>query len=151
MESTSYSRHSKQVCLRVLHAGDWQLASAEENDSEGIRVLETGSQLPRSSQQLQDAYCEASERTSRQDETSPINFVVETLDGEPVGAIWMHSRNPRNSIFSFAARISRRHRRQGYATEAIRILFRYGFEDLRYHKTNSATNIGLGIYHKEPG
>jgi RimJ/RimL family protein N-acetyltransferase len=139
MENTHYYWQGKRIKLRPLQADDWKLTIAEEDDSEGIRVLEAGIQLPRSAQQLQDSYREAGERMLKLDETSTINFIVETLDGEPVGAVWMHSRNPRNGTFSFAVRISRSYRRQGYAAEAIRILLKYGFEELRYHKANSAT------------
>ncbi len=139
METSDYYWQGKSVRLRPLRADDWKLACEEEVDSEGIRVLEAGIQMPRSAERLQEDYREAAERALKMDDTSTLHFVVETLDGQPVGAIWMHSRHPREGNFSFGVRIYRAHRRHGYAAEAVRILLRYGYEELRYHKANSTT------------
>lgn len=61
-------------------------------------------------------------------------WVIETLDGEPVGAMDTHSCSPRNGTFSYGVDIAHEHRRRGYAREAIHLVLRWYFEELRYQK-----------------
>lgn len=88
------------------------------------------------------------------DSKSRIMFTIETLDEKPVGGINIHSKDEKNGTFSFGIRINRNHRRKGYGSEALRILLRYGFYELRFQKCNSGCvhiNEGSIWLHKSVG
>ena len=53
-----------------------------------------------------------------------------------VGAIDTHTCDPRNGTFQYGVTIRREHARKGYASEAIRLVLRYFFHELRYQKVN---------------
>jgi RimJ/RimL family protein N-acetyltransferase len=61
-------------------------------------------------------------------------WVIETLDGRPVGSIDTHDCDARSGTFSYGIAVASEHRRRGYAVEAIRLVLRYYFEELRYQK-----------------
>lgn len=61
-------------------------------------------------------------------------WVIETLQGEPVGTINTHGCNRQSGTFSYGLAIHRDHWRKGYGSEAIQIVLRYFFEELRYQK-----------------
>ena len=61
-------------------------------------------------------------------------FGIENSNGVFVGTANIHSRNEQAGTFSFAIRVFRTHRRNGYAKDAFRILLRYGFYELRYQR-----------------
>lgn len=63
-------------------------------------------------------------------------WVIETIDSTPVGVISSHNCNPRDGTFSYGLDIVQDQRRKGYASEAIRIVLRYYFTELRYQKAN---------------
>lgn len=67
-------------------------------------------------------------------EHDTFNWVMESLVGEPVGAISTHDCQPRNGTFSYGLDVAREHQRQGYASEAIRLVLRFYFHELRYQK-----------------
>ena len=62
------------------------------------------------------------------------HFMIETLDGTPVGTIATHNCTPRSGTFSYGIDIAGEHRCKGYATAAIRMVLRYYFDYLRYQK-----------------
>lgn len=64
------------------------------------------------------------------------NLVIETLDGISVGGICITHADRTNGTFSYGLGISRKHWRNGYASEAIRVLLRYYFGEMRFHKCN---------------
>ena len=153
-KTSGYFWQGRKVLLRPPRASDWQLLYEEERDSEGIQLLEAGIQLPRSPERIQETMKEWLERYNKQDDATSLVFIVETPDEQPVGMAVLHSRNARNGTFSFAIRIYRLYRGHGYAKDAVQILLKYGFEELRYQKANSVTtsNNEASIYmHQELG
>lgn len=60
--------------------------------------------------------------------------VIEDLEGNAVGAINPHAINRRVGSFAYGLSIGEEHRGRGYASEAIILLLRYFFEELRYQK-----------------
>ncbi|MFN8483793.1 MAG: GNAT family N-acetyltransferase [Anaerolineae bacterium] len=139
---TDYFWQGEKVRLRALRHDDWAAIYAEETDTEAVRLFEPGVELPRSPEQVQDRLAAWISRTANADDTANLSFAVESLDGEMVGTAGIHTRNPRFGTFGLAARIYRPHRRRGYARDALRILLRYGFWELRYQKANSVTTSG---------
>ena len=61
-------------------------------------------------------------------------WVIESLVGEMVGTLSTHSCEPRNGSFKYGLAIMEAHKRKGYASDAIRLLLRYYFDELRYQK-----------------
>ena len=63
-------------------------------------------------------------------------WVIENHEGEFVGTINTYTCDPRHGTLKYGLGIRREYWRRGYATEAIRIVLRYFFEELRYQKAN---------------
>lgn len=65
------------------------------------------------------------------------HFVIETLGGEMVGSISTHNCEPRHGTFGYGVAVRAEKQRQGYASEAIVLLLRYYFRELRYQKVTA--------------
>lgn len=61
-------------------------------------------------------------------------FTIETLDGEVVGAIHTQKCDPRNGTFMYGLALFPPYQRKGYASEAVRLVLRYYFNERRYQK-----------------
>ncbi len=129
-----YYWQGERVRLRPMHADDAELWLAEErSDSEGVRFLNYGMDLPQS-EHAAEAFAEKyAEFNSR---AKSIMFSIETLDGELIGGINIHSMNKKNGTFETGSRIYRSFRGHGYGFEAKIIVLRYAFHELRYQKYN---------------
>ena len=64
------------------------------------------------------------------------SLVIETLNGVAVGGIGVSNVDQVNGTFSYGLGISPEHQRKGYASEAIRLLLNYYFNELRFNKCN---------------
>jgi RimJ/RimL family protein N-acetyltransferase len=87
--------------------------------------------FPRSTEAKRQHVEKLSQTTAEQD---VFRFQIETLAGELVGTINTHGCDPRVGAFSYGLGIAAAHRRCGYASEAIRLVLRYFFDELRYQK-----------------
>jgi RimJ/RimL family protein N-acetyltransferase len=129
-----YYWQSECIRLRPMHAQDVDLWLAEErSDSEAVRMLNAGMDLPKSEQDARafaERYAEFGHRHER------IMFSIETLEGELVGGINIHSMNQRNGTFETGTRIYRAFRGRGYGFEAKLLVLRYAFHELRFQKYN---------------
>ncbi len=135
MQSSRYFWEGAKVRLRPFSPDDWREWLDDFSDSRAIWDLEGGAELPKSEAMAKAKYAEWADFG---DTSKHVMFAVETLAGELVGGIAMHSRSEKNGTFSFGIRINQKHRRQGYGEDALRLLLRYGFHELRYQKCNSA-------------
>lgn len=130
--NNDYFWQGERIRLRPMHINDAELWLAEErSDSEAVRFLNSGMDLPKSEHAAR-AFAERYAEFNSQEER--IMFSVETLDGALVGGINIHSMNQKNGTFETGSRIYRPFRGQGYAFEAKVILLRYVFYELRYQK-----------------
>jgi RimJ/RimL family protein N-acetyltransferase len=123
------------VRLRPLHRKDSDLWLTEDEDSEAVRFLGYGIELPKSraaAQAFSRKYADFKNSADR------IMFSIETLDGTLVGGINIHTMNKKNGTFGTGTRIYRQYRKRGYAAEAKRIVLRYAFHELRFQKYNVA-------------
>ena len=68
------------------------------------------------------------------DSGKEFGFEIETLDKTLVGRISTHHCDLRCGTFSYGLFVAREHRQKGYASEAIRLVLRYYFGELRYQK-----------------
>jgi RimJ/RimL family protein N-acetyltransferase/enamine deaminase RidA (YjgF/YER057c/UK114 family) len=130
-----YFWQGDKIRLRPVRSQDWEAIYQEATDTQGIRLMNLGVELPASPEMAQ-AWTE--KYADCKDTDGFIIYSIETLAGELVGGITLHSRDDKNGKFSFGVRIYRPHRQRGYAEEAVRILLRYGFHERRYQKANSA-------------
>lgn len=80
-------------------------------------------------------------RKTRIDKLSNLNpydesytLMIESLDGQVVGNINTHSINMVDRIFKYGLGILKDYRGNGYASEAIKILCKYYFEELDFFK-----------------
>ncbi len=130
----NYYWQGERVRLRPMHVNDAELWLAEErSDSEAVRFLNAGMDLPKSdysAQQFAERYAEFNNRDER------IMFSIETLDGELVGGINIHSMNHKNGTFETGSRIYRPFRGNGYGFDTKLIILRYAFYELRFQKYN---------------
>ena len=124
-----------KVKLRPLSITDAEKKWEEWFDTKTRRYLEYQLDLPPLSlteytEQLKDS-CEF------KDTSSTISFAIDNIQGEHVGWINIFKGVPKHGTFSFGVSIYPEHRRQGYAEDTIRLILKYGFHELRFHKCNS--------------
>ncbi len=142
----------EKVRLRPMQIKDAEQKLREYTDTEARAWLQQGLELPPISH---EAFVEdIKSHCDFKDTSKYIPFSIDTLDGEYVGWANLFKTNPRSGVFSFSISIYREYRRNGYAEEAVRILLRYGFFELRMQKCNSgciAINEGSIRLHKKLG
>jgi RimJ/RimL family protein N-acetyltransferase len=113
-----YSRYfwqGEKVRLRPLRIEDAEQSFASSLDSPSRQVLQLGIELPTSVELMRTSLAD---HVGCKDVEGVIVFGIETLAGEYVGAISLHSRDEKNGLFSFGVVIGRQHRGQGYAEDA---------------------------------
>lgn len=121
----------QRVRLRALEPLDWETYWAwNEEDTEQARNLYF---IPfPGSQERQKRWAER--EALREQEGHNWRFVIENKAGEAVGDISTHNCDPRVGHLHYGVNVAKKHRRQGYASEAILLVLRYYFEELRYQK-----------------
>lgn len=130
--STSVWQGSR-VRLRAVEPSDWEVFYEWNQDDDMTRRLDVV-WLPQSREAVRRW---AEEQATRRPEGDEFHFVIESLDGEVVGSISTHACDRRAGTFSYGLNVRPRHRRKGYAAEAITLLLRYYFHELRYQKANA--------------
>ncbi len=118
------------IRLRAIEPEDWEIFSQWDLDTETARECYF-IPFPKSHEAARKW---ATEQSLARPKGDVFNFVIETLEGEFAGTINTHHCDPRNGTFSYGLAIRREQRRKGYASEAIRLLLRYFFQELRYQK-----------------
>ena len=140
----------KKIRLRALEPSDADTFFAWNLDSETARKL---FQIPLP-QSRAGAARWAQDVSTRGPEGDSFFLVIETLDGKVVGSINAHECERRHGTFKYGIAVMREHWRKGYASEAIRILVKYYFEELGYQKVNAEVfefNEGSQKLHEELG
>jgi RimJ/RimL family protein N-acetyltransferase len=131
METNIWS--GSKVILRPVLPADWKAFHSNDFDSESARLYEA-IHFPRSEEGTRSW---TERETSKRSIGDNVMLAIETLDGQLVGSISTSSCEPRHGTFKYGVAIFRAHWRKGYASEAVRILLRYYFEELRYQKANA--------------
>ncbi|OBZ07765.1 MULTISPECIES: GNAT family N-acetyltransferase [Bacillales] len=140
----------RKVRLRAIVPADWEWFHQNDYDSECARASDMV-HFPRSEDGTK-AWAE--HQAAKAPDGDNVMLAIETLEGELVGSISTHSCDPRYGTFKYGTAIFREHWRKGYAAEAIMILLRYYFEELRYQKVTAhiyAFNEGSIALHKRLG
>ncbi|MFD0716830.1 GNAT family N-acetyltransferase [Paenibacillus sp. GCM10027626] len=132
---SSYFWQGTKIRLRATQRSDWEQWKLESTDSEAIRLMEWGIELPKNDIDV----AETSDRFDNFKDNFRKMFAIETLsNNQLVGFINLNSLDHKNGVFSFGLGVNRGYRNNGYATEATRIIMRYGFYELRMQKCNSS-------------
>jgi RimJ/RimL family protein N-acetyltransferase len=121
----------QKVRLRAIEEKDLDaiLTSAEEPDSETDR-LENNIRFPVSKTQDRDMLANLGQ--PRDDDT--FFWMIEDLEGNHVGYLNTFDVNRRIGTFKYGILIKRPYWGNGYGPDAIKILLRYYFRELRYQK-----------------
>lgn len=126
----------KTISLRAVEMSDLEdyfcnnsLVTNTDDQRNGDRSI-----FPRSKSLMAD----------RVDKLSKINpyeqecfLIIVDNDGKPVGNINTHSCNRIDGTFQYGAGIKTEYRGKGYASEAIKLLMRFYFMELRYQKVET--------------
>lgn len=123
----------ERVRLRAVEPEDAETHWHWDQESEGMRALDR-LYFPRSHAAAQRW---AEDAGTFDDPDGAVRLQIETLVGEHVGHIATHRCDLRAGTFSYGVAIRPEHRRRGYASEAIRLLLRFYFEELRYQKVTT--------------
>lgn len=122
------------VRLRAVEPEDWETHAAWNQDSAMSRQLDQV-WFPTSSARARAWADEASRRSVEDD---GFDFEIEALsDGALVGSLGIHHCDRRVGSFFYGVATREKWRRRGYASEAILLVARYYFQELRYQKMNA--------------
>ncbi|MFZ5825505.1 MAG: GNAT family N-acetyltransferase [Bacillota bacterium] len=119
-----------RIRLRAVEPADWIQFYEWHLDSEQAR-RSYAVPFPRS-REAQERF--AAEESLRRPEGDVFRFVIESLEGEFAGTINTHSCDRRSGTFEYGLGVREAYQGKGYATEAIRLVLRYFFQELRYQK-----------------
>lgn len=124
------------IRLRALQPGDEEILLQQSQDTE-IQRLDSNIDWPKSQSQIKDWL----EAKNRKDKTDDRYLMIETHDGRCVGGINAQLTDPRNGVFSIGIGLGDRSDwGKGYAKEAMLLLLRFMFHEMRYQKCN------IGVY-----
>lgn len=127
---SAYIWEGKRVRLRTVEPSDWETFAAWNLDTDGQRRCDQV-HFPRSTAAARRW---AEEEANRAPDGDQFRFAIETLDSILVGSVNTFACDPRNGTFKLGLGIGREHQRRGYASDAIRLVLRYMFGELRYQK-----------------
>lgn len=126
----------KRVRLRALEPQDVEIwVENDRNKDTDMSHCDDCIPLPRPEWMLRQDF---PERIKRESEMQSYRFVIENKEGQVVGSINAHSVDVRMGSFSYGLGIQEEFRHKGYASEAILLLMRFYFMELRFHKCNAA-------------
>ena len=123
-----------KVRLRGIEPSDAETLFKWNLDSERARYIDF--LWPPISEAAVRAWAE--EQSKHKLENDTFHWLIENHGGEPVGTISTHRCNPHHGTFTYGLDVAREHRRNGYAGEAILLVLKYYFEELRYQKVTVA-------------
>jgi RimJ/RimL family protein N-acetyltransferase len=121
--------HGDIVTLRDVEPGDWEAFYSFDQDTEAARA---GYQIhfPRSREGGR-LWAEEKARTKPADDNH--FFAITDSEGTIVGGISTHRCEPKHGTFKYGVSLGRSAWGKGYAADAMRVLFRYYFDELGYH------------------
>jgi RimJ/RimL family protein N-acetyltransferase len=126
----------EKVRLRVIEPSDADLIIEWNRDSERGRMMDF--LWPPISDFATREW--TAKETSVEFKGGDYRWIIVDLADVPVGAINTHNCHQRNGTFEYGVDISPAFKRRGYATEAIKIVARYYFTQLRYQKVMASVH-----------
>ena len=125
-----------KIRLRGVEPADAESFFMWNTDSEAARFLEFV--FPPISLALVRHWLE--EESLKKLEHDGFTWVIEDGEGRAVGSIRTHNCNHYNGTFSYGIYIADNAKRNGYAAEAIGLVLRFYFDELRYQKVTVTVN-----------
>ncbi|MBL7979207.1 MAG: GNAT family N-acetyltransferase [Bacteroidetes Order II. Incertae sedis bacterium] len=139
---------TKKIRLREIDTEDTDILIDWRNDSEAMRQLDL---LPPLVAKTWQKHLIERHNTAPLDDDN-YRFLIEDNNKEVVGGITTVACDRRVGTFSYEVFVEREFRQKGYATDAIGLILRYFFEELRYHKVTIATlstnDAGISLHNK---
>ncbi|HCR49164.1 MAG TPA: N-acetyltransferase [Bacteroidetes bacterium] len=139
---------TKKIRLREIDTEDTDILIDWRNDSEAMRQLDL---LPPLVAKTWQKHLIERHNTAPSDDDN-YRFLIEDNNKEVVGGITTVACDRRVGTFSYEVFIEREFRKKGYATDAVGLILRYFFEELRYHKVTIATlstnEAGIALHSK---
>src|SRR5665213_1175697 len=118
------------IHLRAIEPADWEVYFSFNQDDDMARRLY---EIP--FPQSQEAVKRWAEKEATQKpEGDNFRYVIEDQVGTAVGDITTHHCNRRIGTFSYGIAVHRDHRGKHIATDALILVLRYYFQELRYQK-----------------
>ncbi len=130
----------EKIRLRAIEPSDWEIFFKWDIRSERSKYLDF--LCPPASQESIKAW--VLERSKKRLENDTFFWVIVNNEDQVAGSIDTHHCNHCTGCFSYGIDIAPEHKRKGYATEAIRLVLRYYFEELRYQK------VTVNVYANNP-
>lgn len=125
--------HGRLVRLRAVEPADWEAFFAWADDTEGQRRSYQIPFPPSAAARRRDA-----EQTAlAPSEGDQFRWAIADREGALVGTINTHTCDRRNGTFRYGLGIRPEYQRRGYAGEAILLVLRYFFGELRYQKVGA--------------
>lgn len=122
---------TERIRLRGVEPEDWEVFYQWNMDSEliqNVRSLEFPSSQSRTKQEVE-------ERSKKAPDNDSIMLEIKLVEtSQSIGVILSHHADRRNGTFMYGVAIGAEFQRKGYAKEAILLLMKYFFEELRYQK-----------------
>ena len=123
----------EKVKLRAVETKDFNWS--EDYDNEADRT--TGGRIyPNLSGEIMKKRFE--ERIVHNPKDDSFWWTIEDKEGNSVGHINTFKCDPQSGTFGFGITIQREFRRKGFAKEAIKLVLRYYFRELRYQKVTTS-------------
>jgi RimJ/RimL family protein N-acetyltransferase len=123
--------NGRVVRLRALAPQDLDFILALHRDDGRARI--TGRIDPPPSRAALGAWLESACERTFADEAG--TWVIEARDGNPAGLVSTHRCQPRTGTFGHAVEVLPEWRRRGFAHDALILVLRYYFDELRYQKS----------------
>ena len=128
---SKYFWETERIRLRQVEPDDWEVFREWDFDSEVSRNLYR-IPFPKSIERYKQDVLDGAKEANKEDK---FGFVIEEIEtGHIAGSINSHSTNQHIGTFAYGIAIRPDFQRKGYATEAILLLLKYFFEELRYQK-----------------
>ena|SRR5215207_942482 len=118
------------IRLRGVEPSDWENHEQWDRDTEMARM---SYEIPFPGS-VASVRAWAEQEAARAPENDIFRFQMETLDGVQVGTINTNNCDLRCGTFSYGLAVIGEHQRKGYASEAVRLVLRYYFDERRYQK-----------------
>lgn len=131
---------NEKILLRAIEPDDREILFAISSDlisqkaNNSIKFPESGKNMEK---WLEENYILSPVEDS-------FSFIIENKNNEVAGIITTHHCDRKSGNFSYGASIHEKYRRRGYAIEAILMVLKYFFKELRYQKVT----VDINSYNK---
>jgi RimJ/RimL family protein N-acetyltransferase len=123
------------VRLRAVEPEDWEFFYSMDESTTDFGRATDEIWFPRSKEATRQ-WAEGQAKAGASHDA--FRFQIEALaSGELVGTLNTHTASQRVGTFMYGLAIAPEHQRRGYASEAIRLVLRYFFQEKRYQKVNA--------------